>query len=416
MRFLAFLNSAAGVRGFVVTSADGEVLTETDPSLQQTWTPARLLSVAQDFEVVGALGGLGDFNGVSIKAAKSSRLLARSPNGLALVDVEPGQNTLELEEKLRTAEWASKTEIPLDADDIDIEPHEEPETVRPPAAPPRPAPPRTSSSTVQTAAAKDLPAQQLLGAAIPKPTAQARNVPRPTSEAFPPGRKPPLGSLLTRPARLGANTATASVAATALGADLGSEVRPVSPNVVSQSSDQLPAVSAPATASAASPSFTGSLQLFSLPDLLEFLRVGQRTGTLVCASSRGVGTIQLRRGRITAAAAVGVLTLGELLAQRTILSRAQLEEAQRLQTQNHANTPLASLLLMQKWVARDALYEALMSHVVLVLRQLMTWEAGEFSFDPTVRPELPDAEVGIDLDPQGVLLNIFKELDDAQRA
>jgi len=413
MRFLAFLNSTAGVRGFVVTSADGEVLAESNPSLQQTWTPARLLSVAQDFEVVGELGGLGNFSGVSIKTAKSSRLLARRQDGLALLDIEPGQNTLELEEKLRTTEWTSKTEIPLAEDDI--EPPEEPETVRPPAVPPRPAPPRTvSTSTLQAAAAKEPPSRRVPGAPMPTSTAESRSVPRPTLEAAPQTRKPPLGSLLTRPTRSGANAATAPLAAPLASADLGSEVRPVSRNLLSQSSDQLPVASPPA--SATSPSFTGSLQLFSLPDLLEFLRVGQRTGTLVCASSRGVGTIQLRRGRITAAAAVGVLTLGELLAQRTILSRPQLEEAQRLQTQNHANTPLASLLLMQKWVARDALYEALMSHVVLVLRQLMTWEAGEFSFDPTVRPELPDAEVGIDLDPQGVLLNIFKELDDAQRA
>ena len=76
---------------------------------------------------------------------------------------------------------------------------------------------------------------------------------------------------------------------------------------------------------------------------------------------------------------------------------------------------LTSVLLSEKLLPRDVLHEALMFHVVQVLRKLMTWEAGEFSFDPAARPEAADNEHEIELDPQGVLLNIFKEIDDAQR-
>ena len=47
------------------------------------------------------------------------------------------------------------------------------------------------------------------------------------------------------------------------------------------------------------PAFSGSLQMCGLPELLEVLRTGQKTGTLVCSSAAGIGAIHLRSGKVT---------------------------------------------------------------------------------------------------------------------
>ncbi|MGC4092718.1 MAG: DUF4388 domain-containing protein [Polyangiaceae bacterium] len=390
MRFLAFLEGVSGVRGFQVATFDGELLAETGSPAGGGWTSPRVAAVAQDLAVAGALAGLGAFVGASVRLAKTSRLLAQSAEGFALVDIDPSCSTTEIEADSSTTEWVSKTEIPGRAPDVEIV-VEEPETIRPPkaavlrpaAAPRPPSVPRLQVATAPVAAVEGRPA------AVPPPFVR----PRPAAAVAP--QVPVFGAVIPR----GAGGAVPAVVPNVVSGERGSEVVPVAAKVA---------------APLQSPQFTGSLQHFSLPDLLEFLRVGQRTGTLVCASEVGFGTLVLRRGRIAAADTVGVPNLGDFLVQRGALSPAQLESAQKKQLATRAPS-LSVVLQAQQLVSKEAVHETLMLHVVHVVRKLMTWDGGEFTFDPTAKVE-PASEYDIDLDPQGVLLNIFKEMDDAQRA
>src|SRR5262249_35973844 len=59
------------------------------------------------------------------------------------------------------------------------------------------------------------------------------------------------------------------------------------------------------------PVFTGDLEEFCLPDLLEFLRNSHRSGLLMCTTTAGVGTIQLSRGMIISADSPNALDLRE---------------------------------------------------------------------------------------------------------
>jgi hypothetical protein len=165
----------------------------------------------------------------------------------------------------------------------------------------------------------------------------------------------------------------------------------------------------------ASALLTGSLATFALPDLLEFLRVGQRSGTLVCTSEAGLGAIHIKRGRITGAASPGVPSIGDWLVQRGVLTQEKLHEALRHHTQAGTKTQLGGTLVVHRLISREVLQEALMVHVGAVLRKLMTWESGAFTFDPA--PADATETVGdIEIEPQTVLLNIFKEMDDSRRA
>lgn len=56
--------------------------------------------------------------------------------------------------------------------------------------------------------------------------------------------------------------------------------------------------------------FVGDLQLFALPDLLDFLQSSRRSGTLVITSDVGTMAVHLARGSITGAASPGATSLG----------------------------------------------------------------------------------------------------------
>ena len=83
-----------------------------------------------------------------------------------------------------------------------------------------------------------------------------------------------------------------------------------------------PPPAAPAPAAAAPvPRFIGDIKSFALPEVLEFLRLQHKTGSLVVSSRRGAGIVRLVKGQVTSASAPGVGRLGEALVARGIITR-----------------------------------------------------------------------------------------------
>lgn len=409
MRFLAFLEGMSGVRGFLVSSEDGDRLHASGTGADFTWTALRAAAVAREFGVAGAIAGLGSFSAASVRSVQKSRLLAQSGDTVAVVDLELSRATTDIEAQLQERSWASADErlsdAPISSSDHDT---------LPPRAPPQVATKipvsHHESSTAQS------PASAVAVATIPLPfqgmAAIARPaVPRPNTAAPPTAQRAALASpASSRPARPPLPGPRASAPGTVAALEPPADAQRAAP---AQAPDDATLSKRDETPGGSSALLTGSLATFALPDLLEFLRVGQRTGTLVCASEAGLGAIHITRGRITGAASPGVPSMGDWLVQRGAISQEKLHEALRHHTQSGTKTQLGATLIAQKLISYETLQEALVFHVSAVLRKLITWETGAFTFDPT------SAEGGggeIDIDPQAVLLNIFKDLDDAQRA
>ena len=68
---------------------------------------------------------------------------------------------------------------------------------------------------------------------------------------------------------------------------------------------------APSAPAAPVPRFGGDIETFALPEVLEFLRLQNKTGSLVVSSRRGAAIVRLVHGRVTSASAPGVSRLGE---------------------------------------------------------------------------------------------------------
>ncbi len=159
--------------------------------------------------------------------------------------------------------------------------------------------------------------------------------------------------------------------------------------------------------------FAGTLQTFCLPDLLDFLRNGRKTGTLVCTSVAGIGAIRLYAGKITDASAPATPQLVDVLIQRLVISRAQANFPDG-SNDSEPQRRFASKLVRDGRATAAQVQAAARARIYQAVEELLAWTEGEFSFDPTALREPADLEMtAVQIDSQAVLLEIFARLDES---
>jgi predicted regulator of Ras-like GTPase activity (Roadblock/LC7/MglB family) len=159
------------------------------------------------------------------------------------------------------------------------------------------------------------------------------------------------------------------------------------------------------------PAFSGSLQMCGLPELLEVLRTGQKTGTLVCSSAAGIGAIHLRSGKVTGAAAPNSSNLCNYLLARNAVTAEQLQTVEQLSNGARPALAIDLRLLEQGLVTVEQLQQALRDQVLAAFTELIEWREGQFAFDRDLVVSVPSG-AEIDLDPQAVLLEVYAAHDE----
>lgn len=161
--------------------------------------------------------------------------------------------------------------------------------------------------------------------------------------------------------------------------------------------------------------FSGQLSVFAVPDLLEFLRGARRTGLLLCTGAAGTAALRFRDGRIAGAASPATPGLGELLVRARKLPAAALHKLlERRADHPGADGVLGEVLVREGLVSADDVRRALREQIGLAVRELIGWRDGEFAFNREEEGQ-GQAEIPVEVDPQEVLLNALKELDEASR-
>ena len=158
------------------------------------------------------------------------------------------------------------------------------------------------------------------------------------------------------------------------------------------------------------PRFGGDIKTFALPEVLEFLRLQKKTGSLVVSSRRGAAIVRLVRGKVTSASAPGVKRLGEALVASGIITPTALESALARQRSDDGESAeaLGAVLLRERPGHREALTRAVFQQVLDALDEMMTWNEGAFSFHPGSDRGLP----AISFDLQNVMLEIMRIADE----
>jgi len=160
--------------------------------------------------------------------------------------------------------------------------------------------------------------------------------------------------------------------------------------------------------------FSGRLSVFSLADLVEFLRTAGRSGLLVCSSQAGLGAFRFRKGKITGAATPSTPSLGDLLVRNGKVSADAMASAGPAKDGTLIDAGLAERLVQLGLVDVATAREVGRQQIDQALRELIDWTDGEFAFtreDETA----PIGEAAIEVDAQQLLLDLFRERDESSR-
>lgn len=154
----------------------------------------------------------------------------------------------------------------------------------------------------------------------------------------------------------------------------------------------------------------GSLKEASLPDVLQLLALGKKTGCLAIADRQNFGSIYFDDGRICCAALVNRRDrIGDLLRKNQLINGEQLDEAIRIQ-EAHRDRRLGDILIEMGAVPREKLERLLFLQIEEAVYHLFTWTQGTFNFEAGVRPDPMVYTVSIN--PESLLLEGARRVDE----
>ncbi|MBV9774679.1 MAG: DUF4388 domain-containing protein [Gemmatimonadetes bacterium] len=154
----------------------------------------------------------------------------------------------------------------------------------------------------------------------------------------------------------------------------------------------------------------GSLREASLPDVLQLLAMGQKTGCLSVTDRSNFGYIYFERGRITYASIVNRRDrLGDLLVKNGLLDAAALAAAIDEQGK-HPQQKLGEILIRRGSITRDQLEQYIRVQIEEAVYFLFTWTQGSFYFEAEQRP--PEGAMLVSINPENVLLEGARRIDE----
>jgi Flp pilus assembly protein TadD len=154
----------------------------------------------------------------------------------------------------------------------------------------------------------------------------------------------------------------------------------------------------------------GSLKEASLPDVIQLLHLGRRTGCLAVADRQSFGSIYFDEGYIVYASLVNRRDrLGDLLVRSGRVTAAQLQAAVDRQA-DLRDRKLGELLVQAGHLTREELETYMRLQIEEAVYTLFTWSQGTFNFEAAVRPDGEDFLVRIS--PEFLLLEGARRVDE----
>ena len=169
-------------------------------------------------------------------------------------------------------------------------------------------------------------------------------------------------------------------------------------------------------------SISGSLKDVSVADVMQFIHLGRRTGTLLLLRGAEKAMIGFHGGRLVSAQAPRTPKLGDLLVSSGMIDRGILDGAIRAQNEERERRSLGQILISSGSINAEGLREVIAQQIEQAVSEVMVWEAGNFEFaiddlrpidDIALYPSdvLPDA----DINTQMVLLEAARIFDERNR-
>jgi tetratricopeptide (TPR) repeat protein len=155
----------------------------------------------------------------------------------------------------------------------------------------------------------------------------------------------------------------------------------------------------------------GALQDVSLPDILQLLAMGRKTGCLTVTDRSNFGYVYLRQGRVVHASVLNRPDrLGELLVRNGAISRDALSDAMDAQADNRG-ARLGELLIEGGALEEEVLGRFVRLQIEEAVYHLFTWTQGTFHFDADQAPDEDDRFL-TDLPAENLLLEGARRVDE----
>jgi tetratricopeptide (TPR) repeat protein len=154
----------------------------------------------------------------------------------------------------------------------------------------------------------------------------------------------------------------------------------------------------------------GSLREASLPDVLQLLSMGKKTGCLSVTHGNNFGYIYFDKGKISYASIVNRRDrIGDMLVKAGQITAEQLQSAIDVQGKQR-DKRLGDLLVDLGFITRERLHDHVRIQIEEAVYLLFTWNEGTFNFEVDVRPERQDLLVSIS--PESLLLEGARRVDE----
>jgi DNA-binding NarL/FixJ family response regulator len=168
---------------------------------------------------------------------------------------------------------------------------------------------------------------------------------------------------------------------------------------------------------------SGSLKDVSVADVMQFIHLGRRTGTLLLTRGAQRAMIGFHGGRLVSAQAPRTPKLGDLLITSGLIDRQTLDNAIQAQSVELERRSLGQILITSGAIAAEGLRRVIAQQIEQAVAEVMVWDTGTFEFaiddlrpidDIALYPSdvLPDT----DINTQMVLLEAARIFDERNRS
>ena len=168
--------------------------------------------------------------------------------------------------------------------------------------------------------------------------------------------------------------------------------------------------------------FKGNLRAVSATDLMQYLHLCRRTGTLRISAGELHATIGFHLGNIVSASGPSSRRLGDLLVETGALEETTLVAALALQVTERPRRSLGQVLIQSGAATPGTIFDAVRGQLERVVRSITAWNHGDFEFTldewhPIDDLALQPAELipHVQLDTEQVLLEAQRLRDEWRR-
>jgi hypothetical protein len=159
----------------------------------------------------------------------------------------------------------------------------------------------------------------------------------------------------------------------------------------------------------------GSVENFSLPEILQLVATTRKTGTLAIQNQNAIVMVYFKDGNIIYAyGPQQTYHIGQLLKELDVLTPEQLEQAVKIQTESETSARLGEILIAQNFINRGELETVVKTQIEELLYSLLGWQTGQFKF---YEDQLPtEEEITVRLSVENVILEGLRRFDELNMA